>query len=1096
MGQFFFNSSAYAEWTVVSAPCISSDWGLFSIRFPWAAGQDSQNKKGVLLYFPNGSWITATLPEVSSDWALSGLDLTSSNKGWAVGQDFENRRGVLIYFRNPEIPELATVTTAAVSNITDTTATGGGNVTSDGGTAVTARGVCWNTSGNPVVEGEDTCTTDGTGTGVFTSSITGLTLGTLYHVRAYATNSTGTAYGSDLTFTTTVSPLPTVTTTPVSNITATTAIGGGNVTSDGGTPIIARGVCWDLSVNPTVEDSTCTDDGTGTGVYTSSITGLTPDTLYHVRAYAVNSVDAAYGSDLTFSTTASTLAIVVTAAPSNITAAKTTRGGNVTGQLKLSLASVTTTAPSNVTETTAIGGGDVTSDGGTPVTARGVCWSTSQNPVVGGTCTNDGTGTGVFTSSITGLTPSTLYHVRAYATNSDGTAYGSDLTFSTPPLPTLTTTPISNITSATATGGGNITSDGGTAVTARGVCWDTSANPVVGGACTNDGTGTGVFTSSITGLTLCTFYYVRAYATNSNGTAYGDELTFLTTSTAGNNLIWPSLKVVPPNVSSDWGLSAVDFLSSDNGWAVGQDFENGKGVILLYSDGVWISIRPPNVSSNWGLSSVHFPWAVGQDSENGNGVILHFSGGSWKSIMPPDVSSSWGLLGVRFISSHEAWTVGEDFENKTGVILHFSDGSWTPVTPPDVSSDWGLSAIDFISSHEAWAVGEDFENGKGVLLHYLDGSWTSVSPPDVSSDWGLSGVDLISANSGWAVGQTSDGYLNGVLLRYTVPKISVSPTSIDYGDVEIGAFLERTVTVKNIGNGTLVIGTVTTSPSPPFSISADSCSGRSFARFQACKITYRFLPDSPGKISGNSFIPSNDSDQNPVTVTLNGNGVGNQNYINLLSPSDGQTFTACDYSNPPPFRWDFSGTFTSIEVQFSLKNDFSKIALQIRGDLNSNQLIIRSNVWRRILLLPGTNEPLYWRVIAKKKDKTMVESNVFSLVVDPPEPVWNLDISDTSKTAPLPPAISWNNTCNITYTIWFGKDSDFKNPYMKKMPIYFKDSDGIQGTVTKELTPAQWNSIRKLGGNITGATVYWYVQSVDTLGRRQSSDVTSFVLTD
>jgi hypothetical protein len=153
-------------------------------------------------------------------------------------------------------------------------------------------------------------------------------------------------------------------------------------------------------------------------------------------------------------------------------------------------------------------------------------------------------------------------------------------------------------------------------------------------------------------------------------------------------------------------------------------------------------------------------------------------------------------------------------------------------------------------------------------------------------------------------------------------------------------------------------------------------------------------------------------------------------------------------------------------------------------------------VWRRILLLPGTNEPLYWRVIAKKKDKTMVESNVFSLVVDPPEPVWNLDISDTSKTAPLPPAISWNNTCNITYTIWFGKDSDFKNPYMKKMPIYFKDSDGIQGTVTKELTPAQWNSIRKLGGNITGATVYWYVQSVDTLGRRQSSDVTSFVLTD
>jgi hypothetical protein len=98
-------------------------------------------------------------------------------------------------------PELPTVTTAAPSGITATTATSGGSVTADGGATVTARGVCWSTSANPTIT--DGTTLDGTGAGVFTSSITGLTPGTTYHVRAYATNSVGTAYGQDLTFTTT-----------------------------------------------------------------------------------------------------------------------------------------------------------------------------------------------------------------------------------------------------------------------------------------------------------------------------------------------------------------------------------------------------------------------------------------------------------------------------------------------------------------------------------------------------------------------------------------------------------------------------------------------------------------------------------------------------------------------------------------------------------------------------------------------------------------------------------------------------------------------------------------------------------------------------
>lgn len=94
--------------------------------------------------------------------------------------------------------------------------------------------------------------------------------------------------------------------------------------------------------------------------------------------------------------------------------------------------------------------------------------------------------------------------------------------------PILTTKTVTNIGQLTATSGSNITSDGGAPVTARGVCWSTSQNPTIAHSKTTDGTGTGEFSSSITGLAANTTYYVRAYATNSVGTCYGEEVSFKT----------------------------------------------------------------------------------------------------------------------------------------------------------------------------------------------------------------------------------------------------------------------------------------------------------------------------------------------------------------------------------------------------------------------------------------------------------------------------------------------------------------------------------------------------------------------------------------
>ena len=186
----------------------------------------------------------------------------------------------------------------------------------------------------------------------------------------------------------------------------------------------------------------------------------------------------------------------------------------------------------NITATSASSGGNITYDGNAGVTSRGVCWSGNANPTTTDSKTTDGIGTGQFVSSLTGLTAGSTYHVRAYATNSIGTAYGSDLNFTTlPVVPTVNTTMPSSVTEISAISGGNIADDGGSTITARGVCWGTSANPTIMGEHSTDGTGTGSFTSNMKCLSFATIYYVRAYATNSAGTSYGDQQIFTTLGT-------------------------------------------------------------------------------------------------------------------------------------------------------------------------------------------------------------------------------------------------------------------------------------------------------------------------------------------------------------------------------------------------------------------------------------------------------------------------------------------------------------------------------------------------------------------------------------
>ena len=209
-------------------------------------------------------------------------------------------------------------------------------------------------------------------------------------------------------------------------------------------------------------------------------------------------------------------------------------GGEEPPTPEIMLPTVITASATEITENSAKGGGEVTNDGGAEVTERGICWSTNANPTLNDSHVAVGTGIGAFAATVSGLNESTTYHVRAYAINEKGTAYGLDVEFTTlssggtAQLPVVVTNEVTGITAHSASCGGEVTSDGGAEVTGRGICWSTNANPTISNSHAFAGTGTGTFSAMMSGLSANTTYHVRAYATNEVGTTYGEDKEFAT----------------------------------------------------------------------------------------------------------------------------------------------------------------------------------------------------------------------------------------------------------------------------------------------------------------------------------------------------------------------------------------------------------------------------------------------------------------------------------------------------------------------------------------------------------------------------------------
>jgi len=201
---------------------------------------------------------------------------------------------------------------------------------------------------------------------------------------------------------------PTVETLFALEITDTSAFLSMKYQGNTNTTFYSKGICFSTSPEPTIYDSYIGFLNSGSyptdGDYEGYVRTLQPNTKYYLRGFVKDDKAIAYGNELSFTT----------------------------NSLVLSLASVFTNPVTTVTQTTAISGGNITGDGKSPVTARGICYSsTTNNPTIVNTIIAGGSGLGSFNSDLIGLTPSTTYYVRAFATNGIGTAYGNPVSFKT-----------------------------------------------------------------------------------------------------------------------------------------------------------------------------------------------------------------------------------------------------------------------------------------------------------------------------------------------------------------------------------------------------------------------------------------------------------------------------------------------------------------------------------------------------------------------------------------------------------------------------------------------------------------------------------------
>ena len=353
------------------------------------------------------------------------------------------------------------VTTVPASIPTSTSTTTGGNITNDGGLAISSKGIIYSKAPNAPIQSADKYEV-GPGYNNFSIVLNGLTPATTYYYKSYATNLLGTAYGNEMSFKT-ANDKPSIITNPATVITSSNiTIGGtivgtiaGTIISSNGLPVTQKGVV--VSPTPFVDtnsvkifaQSIVRYDLTTNTLFSVNVPNLTEAKTYYIMAFAGNALGVKFGNPVSVTTAAK-------------------------------LPTIETIQVSNNTGYIAKSGGQIISNGGASITAKGILWSTTKDAKIETTTTftSDGSGEASYVSNLTNLVPGTTYYVKAYARNSIGVGYGTEIEFKATPLsPVIAQASFITQYSSSVEVRSSIIYDGGSPVLDFGFVYHTITNP-------------------------------------------------------------------------------------------------------------------------------------------------------------------------------------------------------------------------------------------------------------------------------------------------------------------------------------------------------------------------------------------------------------------------------------------------------------------------------------------------------------------------------------------------------------------------------------------------------------------------------------------